>query len=323
MMCAALWRPIVEELPFGWRSRWPRAPTPYPELMSLNVRRFGCHSGQPIVFVPGFGDHGGMFEALGRTVLGDHHAILGVDLPGTGFSSPLEERLTLPVAADLVADVVRQEEAEIIAGHSVGSAVASLAAQLPSSSIRTVLSIEGNLTPADAYFSGSAAGYESPSLFHAAFLARLDEMARDSPTIQRYREQVAAADPRSIWELGCDVAEWSRSQQPGDVLARSAERVRYLFNPDNTPAESLDPLATVALLRLSPGPDFASRVAFRLEPRSDATADGVSHALLLFPSLPLDPGGRYGLVVTTRVRAASGKPFRPSPFLWSCDPERS
>ncbi len=82
-----------------------------------------------------------------------------------------------------------------------------------------------------------------------------------------------------------------------------------------TPAESLDPLATISLLQLTPGPGFASRVPFRLEVRSDATGAGLSHALLLFPSLPLDPGGRYGLVVTTRVRAASGKPFRPSPFF--------
>ena len=208
--------------------------------MSLHVRRFGNHSGEPIVLVAGFGDHGGMFEALGETVLGDHYAILGVDLPGTGLSSPREERLTLRVAADLVADVVREEEAAIVAGHSVGSIVASLAAQVPGSSIRTVLSIEGNLTSADAYFSGSAAKYESAAVFHAAFGARLDEMTADSPTIRRYREQVAAADPRSIWELGCDVAEWSRTEQPGDVLVRSAERVRYLFNPDNTPAESLD-----------------------------------------------------------------------------------
>ena len=82
-----------------------------------------------------------------------------------------------------------------------------------------------------------------------------------------------------------------------------------------TPAESLDPLATVALFRLSPGPDFASRVAFRLEARSDTTAHGVSHALLLFPSMPFDPAARYGLVVTRRARAASGKPLRPSPFF--------
>ncbi len=208
--------------------------------MSLHVRRFGNHSGQPIVFVAGFGDHGGMFEALGETVLGDRYAILAVDLPGTGLSSPRAERLTLFVAADLVADVVRQEAARVIAGHSVGSIVASLAAQVPGSSIHTVLSIEGNLTPADAYFSGSAAEYESAAEFHAAFLARLDEMSAGKPTIQRYREQVAAADPCSIWELGCDVAEWSRAQQPGDVLVSSAERVRYLYNPDNTPPESLD-----------------------------------------------------------------------------------
>jgi hypothetical protein len=82
-----------------------------------------------------------------------------------------------------------------------------------------------------------------------------------------------------------------------------------------TPAQSLDPLATIALIRLSPGPRFASRVPFRLEYRSDATTLGVSHALLLFPSLPLDPGARYGLVVTTRAGTASGKPLRPSPFF--------
>ncbi len=206
--------------------------------MTLHVRRFGNHAGQPIVFIAGFGDHGGMFEALGVTVLGDEYAILGVDLPGTGLSSPREERLTLPVAADLVADVVRQEKATIIAAHSVGSIVASLAAQVSGSSIDTVLAIEGNLTPADAYFSGSAAEYESADVFHAAFLARLDGMTAANPAIERYREQVAAADPRSIWELGCDVADWSQSQQPGDVLVRSAERVRYLYNPNNTPAES-------------------------------------------------------------------------------------
>lgn len=81
------------------------------------------------------------------------------------------------------------------------------------------------------------------------------------------------------------------------------------------PADSLDPLATIFLQQLSPGPGFAARVPFRLEARSEATAGGVSHTLLLFPSIPLEPGGRYGLVVTTRARAASGKPFRPSPFF--------
>ena len=40
-----------------------------------------------------------------------------------------------------------------------------------------------------------------------------------------------------------------------------------------------------------------------------------SHALLLFPSRPLAPGGRYGLVVTRRVRVSAARSFEPSPFF--------
>ena len=84
-----------------------------------------------------------------------------------------------------------------------------------------------------------------------------------------------------------------------------------------TPEQSLDPLASVGLFDLTPGsPGFASRVPFRLEARSDAMgAKAVSHALLLFPSQPLTPGGRYGLVVTRRARASAARPFEPSPFF--------
>ena len=40
-----------------------------------------------------------------------------------------------------------------------------------------------------------------------------------------------------------------------------------------------------------------------------------SHALLLYPSQSLTPGGRYGLVVTRRARVAAARPFEPSPFF--------
>jgi hypothetical protein len=84
-----------------------------------------------------------------------------------------------------------------------------------------------------------------------------------------------------------------------------------------TPRESLDPLASIGLFDLTPGsPGFAARVPFRLEARSDAIGmRAPSHALLLYPSQPLAPGGRYGLVVTKRARAAAARPFEPSPFF--------
>lgn len=207
--------------------------------MALNSRRFGASDGEPIILVAGFADHGGMFERLGSTKLGRTFALHALDLPGTGESAPLDEPLTLGRAAALVAEVVNQTSARIIIGHSVGSIVASLAADLPGSSIDTMISIEGNLTPADAYFSGSAASYESPEVFHAAFLARLAERATDDAVLRGYHDRVAIADSTSIWEMGGDTHHFSLEQSPGDVLARCAEHVHYLYNPDNTPDDSI------------------------------------------------------------------------------------
>ncbi len=220
--------------------------------MALHVRSFGASSAPPIVFVAGFGDHGGMFESLDETELGQRFSLIAVDLPGTGQSAPLERRLTLGAAADVVHDVAVRVGAKAIVGHSVGSIVASLVAQRPGNSIDTVVSIEGNLTLDDAYFSGSAAHYESASAFRNGFLERLDAMAVGIPTLTRYRNQIALADAQSIWELGSDTDTWSRRNHPGEVLARSASTVRYLYNPENTPAASLhwldeSDLATIRL----------------------------------------------------------------------------
>ena len=84
-----------------------------------------------------------------------------------------------------------------------------------------------------------------------------------------------------------------------------------------TPQESLDPLASIGLFELTPGSaGFGARVPFRLEARSDAIGPRLpSHALLLYPSQSLAPGGRYGLVVTRRARASAARPFEPSPFF--------
>jgi len=85
-----------------------------------------------------------------------------------------------------------------------------------------------------------------------------------------------------------------------------------------TPAESLDPLATVALLDLTPwSASFGKRVPFRIEVRNgDSTPFGlVSHTLLVIPSIPLEPFGRYALLVTRRVLADPGRPLAPSPYF--------
>jgi len=84
-----------------------------------------------------------------------------------------------------------------------------------------------------------------------------------------------------------------------------------------TPAASLDPLATIGIFDLAAdSATYGQRVPFALEIHNDASATGGStHALLLFPSIPLTPGGRYGLVVSRRVLVDASRPFEPSSFF--------
>lgn len=84
-----------------------------------------------------------------------------------------------------------------------------------------------------------------------------------------------------------------------------------------TPTASLDPLATVVLFDLSPdSPTYGERVPFLLQPRTDTSVEQVvSHSLLVFPSIPLRSGGRYGFIVTRRALVDPARPFDKSEFF--------
>jgi hypothetical protein len=84
-----------------------------------------------------------------------------------------------------------------------------------------------------------------------------------------------------------------------------------------TPSDSLDPLASVALLDLDPtSPYYGSRIPFRSELHNgERVGELVSHTLLIFPSIPLSPGGRYGLVLSSRVVGVNGRSLAPSPVM--------
>ncbi len=202
-----------------------------------------------ILFVAGFGDGAEMFDRLAKTELADHYRLAPIDLPGFAGAEPLSGGTTLEALADVVHQVALQKSARIIAAHSVASIIASLAARREGSPINTIISLEGNLTAQDAYFSGTAADYPNPELFREAFLARLDEMVETQSIIARYRKIAAKADPKALWELGCDARRFSESCEPGDVLSET-ENVIYLYNPENCSNSSLEWLRTNSMRQI-------------------------------------------------------------------------
>lgn len=83
-----------------------------------------------------------------------------------------------------------------------------------------------------------------------------------------------------------------------------------------TPRDSLDALATVALFDMTPAREsFGQRVPFRADVRDDDIRGRAGHTLLIYPSVPLTPRGRYGLVIQKRAFADAGRPLEPSEFF--------
>ena len=230
-----------------------------------------------ILFVPSFGDGAELYALMHQTVLWFRYRLLAIDLPGFAGTEPLDGPTTLEALADVVHGIASDAGARIVVAHSAGSIIASLAARRPGSPIDTIIALEGNLTADDAYFSGTAADHATAAAFRQVFLDRLDEMAHTQPTVQRYREIVAQADPQALWELGCDVRRFSETQVPGDVLRETAA-VCYLYNPANFSPATLDwlrrnPLPTIRLDGAShwPSIDQPDRLAQRiLEALGDA-----------------------------------------------------
>ena len=206
-------------------------------------------SSASILLVPAFGDGASAFEPLARTALASRYRLVPIDLPGFAGAPPLQAPTTLESLAGVVHETLRREGARIVVAHSVASIIASLAARRQPAAIDTIISLEGNLTAADAYFSGSAADYPTAADFRTAFLERLDAMAQDQPVVARYRKIVAQADPQALWELGCDARRFSEAQVPGEVLTETLD-VWYLYNPDNCPEATLAWLSGNPIRRL-------------------------------------------------------------------------
>ncbi|MEM9837690.1 MAG: alpha/beta fold hydrolase [Pseudomonadota bacterium] len=202
-----------------------------------------------VLCIAGFGDDSSMFDGLARANLPSQIDFIAIDLPGFGAPPLTGEPTTLAAVAKFVDDACRKHRTQIILAHSVASIIASVAARREGSPIELILSLEGNLTPEDAYFSGKAAQYDTPTEFRDAFLPKLAKKGEDDPIIDRYRRVVERADPTALWQLGRDAHRFSQEHEPGVHLMQSTRTV-YLYNPDNLPAVSLQWLENNPIARL-------------------------------------------------------------------------
>jgi len=137
-----------------------------------------------------------------------------------------------------LADALSPDRPVGLIAHSVGSPIAVAAAQGRPDRVHAILSIEGNLTAEDAYFSGRAAEYEDAEQFKSAFSNQIRAMATDNHALCRYADAIEMADAASMWRLGRDAARLGEGEAFGHAylnLSALDVRSQYLWGRHNTP----------------------------------------------------------------------------------------
>jgi pimeloyl-ACP methyl ester carboxylesterase len=209
---------------------------------SMPIRRAGRRGGPVLWLIHALGDSSDAFGPLLESDLSRDFDLLAPDWPGTG---------TVEHDHDLagLASWLRQTIAAHTPGLPVGFVGHSLGAAVAVKAVRRIerpaglLSIEGNLTEADAYFSGQAADFDDPEEFRTHLMSRIGELTERATSsrraaLLRYRASLARTDARTLWTIGRAAKAASR----GDALGEEYRTLRvpslYLWSLESAPAET-------------------------------------------------------------------------------------
>jgi pimeloyl-ACP methyl ester carboxylesterase len=137
-----------------------------------------------IFIIHGFGESGLSFANALESVIAKQNNIWITDLPGFGASpyqnsfTSIEDYLTHLIT--LIKTTATTQNIFLI-GHSFGAVIATILCEKLANSVKGFVSIEGNLTQADSYFSGWAGQYDDGIKFQQDFKKLLFDKAKTIP----------------------------------------------------------------------------------------------------------------------------------------------
>jgi len=184
-----------------------------------------------IWFLHGFGESSFSFMEAFESDLAEEFALLAPDLPGFGVTPPYRDQITPEGAAKVTASLIRQiSEGKriVLVGHSLGSVVATHLAQILGARVAGLFSVEGNLTPADGFFSAKAGEFEDAEAFYRYFFPIVYEQTVGSDEYQRYMASVRVASPEALLAWGKASARFgNRGVFGADFAALECPKLYY------------------------------------------------------------------------------------------------
>lgn len=216
--------------------------------LGVDIRVGGSgEAGLDIWFLPGFGKSQRCFRQAFKHPLADAFRIVTFDFPGIGASPPRADGTTVESCAHLLCELIEKISAlrrVVLVAHSMGGIVATQAASMLRQLPVLLISVEGNLTPADAYYSGQAMRYPDCNAFYTAFLQDITGLAAQGKVPDGYVSCLQLADPNTLWTLGRSVV---RHTEPGLQFSALPCATTYYWDVTSVPAETRAYLARSTL----------------------------------------------------------------------------
>ena len=202
------------------------------------LRIVGSDDAPTLMLLAGFPDNGYLFEPLFSHELARRYRLVAIDLWGFGASPARDDCGTIAeharALAALISTYVPDRPVGLV-GHSIAATIWVQVAAVLGDRIGGLFSIEGNLTPDDAFFSGKAADYGDPYEFKRGFLEQVWELGLSSNTMRRYYAGAAVANATAMWALGRDAKRISVGDEPGRSYKEMAQPSLYFWSKESTP----------------------------------------------------------------------------------------
>ena len=205
------------------------------------LRCAGPASAPLLMFFPAFGDSGLCYEGVFSSELSTQYRLIAVDLWGFGASPARSEIRSFTefsaALEELVSEFWSGEPIGLI-GHSIAGSMVTQIAHSLEKKISEIFSIEGNLTPDDAMFTGRASSFHDPANFKQSFLEEIWKLGQDDEALRHYYAGARMSDPETMWQLGCDVKLISENNNLGEAFRKLSQPSLYYWSKRSTPQET-------------------------------------------------------------------------------------
>jgi pimeloyl-ACP methyl ester carboxylesterase len=202
--------------------------------------------------VHGFGASGTSFlEAFGAPEL-KAHSIYVPDLPGFGESPEKAAPQGIPDAAESLVALIEScsgRSPVALLGHSAGGLIGTRVA-VSLDRVRCFVNIEGNLTVADNFISGTVAVAEDVESWRHGFLEELRGPAESDEALRRYCADLMMAAPRTLKAWALTTVEETGVTSAGERFLQVRCPKLYAYGKKSIPERTLAFLAERKILRL-------------------------------------------------------------------------